>query len=81
MIADRLAELGLNLPDPSSPGANYVPYHRDGHHLIVTGQLSQWNGEPRFIGKLGDPYPRLWKPHAAIRPRPRISACVAGAIG
>jgi len=53
MIDTRLVELQLELPDPSSPGANYVPFVRTGNLVFITGQLSQWNGERRFIGKLG----------------------------
>lgn len=49
----RLSELGIELPEPSTPGANYVPYHRVGSLLFLTGQLSQWNGERRFVGSLG----------------------------
>jgi enamine deaminase RidA (YjgF/YER057c/UK114 family) len=49
----RLAELGLELPTPSKPGANYVPFVRSGALVFLTGQLSQWNGERRFVGKLG----------------------------
>jgi enamine deaminase RidA (YjgF/YER057c/UK114 family) len=30
-----------------------VPFVRTGDLLFLTGQLSQWNGERRFIGKLG----------------------------
>jgi enamine deaminase RidA (YjgF/YER057c/UK114 family) len=52
-IDARLKELGLELPAPSTPGANYVPFVRSGVLVFVTGQLSQWNGERRFIGKLG----------------------------
>jgi enamine deaminase RidA (YjgF/YER057c/UK114 family) len=52
-IAARVAERNIELPNASSPGANYVPYVRSGNLLFVTGQLSQWNGERRFIGKLG----------------------------
>ena len=52
-IEQRLAELGIELPEPSKPGANYVPFIRDGNQVFITGQLSQWNGERRFIGKLG----------------------------
>jgi len=52
-IAARLAELGIELPNPSTPGANYVPFVRTGDLVFLTGQLSQWNGERRFIGKLG----------------------------
>jgi enamine deaminase RidA (YjgF/YER057c/UK114 family) len=52
-VETRLAELGLELPRPSLPGANYVPFVRTGALLFLTGQLSQWNGERRFVGKLG----------------------------
>ncbi|HXU46659.1 MAG TPA: RidA family protein [Thermoanaerobaculia bacterium] len=52
-IDDRLRELGIELPIPSAPGANYVPFVRSGNLVFLTGQLSQWNGERRFIGKLG----------------------------
>jgi enamine deaminase RidA (YjgF/YER057c/UK114 family) len=30
-----------------------VPFVQTGNLLFVAGQLSQWNGERRFIGKLG----------------------------
>jgi enamine deaminase RidA (YjgF/YER057c/UK114 family) len=52
-IDDRLKELGIELPQPSKPGANYVPAVRTGDLIFLTGQLAQWNGERRFVGKLG----------------------------
>ncbi len=52
-IAERLARLNIELPEPSKPGATYVPFIQTGNLVFVTGQLSQWNGERRFIGKLG----------------------------
>ncbi|MFY9824706.1 MAG: RidA family protein [Thermoanaerobaculia bacterium] len=52
-IAQRMARLAIELPEPSKPGATYVPFIRTGNLVFVTGQLSQWNGERRFIGKLG----------------------------
>jgi len=52
-IDARLAELAIELPQPSAPGANYVPFVRSGDLVFLTGQLSQWNGERRFVGKLG----------------------------
>jgi enamine deaminase RidA (YjgF/YER057c/UK114 family) len=50
---DRLKTLGIELPEPSQPGANYVQFVRTGDLLFLTGQLAQWNGERRFVGKLG----------------------------
>lgn len=55
-IEARLESLGLELPEPSRPGANYVPYLGVGNLLFLTGQLCHWNGERRFVGKLGAEY-------------------------
>jgi enamine deaminase RidA (YjgF/YER057c/UK114 family) len=52
-VDTRLKSLGIELPEPSTPGANYVPFVRTGDLVFLTGQLSQWNGERRFVGKLG----------------------------
>jgi enamine deaminase RidA (YjgF/YER057c/UK114 family) len=52
-VENRLREQGIELPDPSQPGAEYVPFVRMGELLFLTGQLSQWNGERKFIGKVG----------------------------
>ncbi len=52
-VAFRLARLGIELPLPSVPGASYLPWRRSGTLLLMTGQLSQWNGQRRFLGKLG----------------------------
>jgi len=54
MIDRRLHDLGIELPTPSVPGANYVPFVREAGLIFITGQLSQWNGERRFIGKVGE---------------------------
>lgn len=52
-IDQRLAELNLELPNPASPIANYIPAVRSGNLLFLSGQICQWNGERRFLGKLG----------------------------
>jgi enamine deaminase RidA (YjgF/YER057c/UK114 family) len=39
-IEDRLAELGLVLPQPNAPVANYVPFVRAGDLLHISGQVS-----------------------------------------
>ncbi|HZL59911.1 MAG TPA: RidA family protein [Stellaceae bacterium] len=57
-IEARLKELKIELPKAARPQANYVPstrapFARGSNILFISGQLSQWNGEPRFIGKLG----------------------------
>lgn len=52
-IEGRLKELKIELPQASAPVANYVPFVRTGDLLFIAGQICQWNGERRFIGKLG----------------------------
>jgi enamine deaminase RidA (YjgF/YER057c/UK114 family) len=65
IIDARLAALGIELPQPSAPGANYVPFVQSGDMVFLTGQLSQWNGERRFIGKLGREFALLEGQQAA----------------
>jgi enamine deaminase RidA (YjgF/YER057c/UK114 family) len=52
-IESLLQERKIELPQASTPAANYVPVVRSGNLLFVSGQVCQWNGERRFIGKLG----------------------------
>jgi enamine deaminase RidA (YjgF/YER057c/UK114 family) len=52
-IEARLQELKLELPAASTPAANYVPFVRTGNLIFMAGQIPVWNGERRFIGKLG----------------------------
>lgn len=52
-IEARLQELGIELPQPAAPLANYVGYAVSGNLVIVAGQLCTWNGQLRHIGKLG----------------------------
>src|ERR1700722_13202812 len=49
----RLQELNISLPLPSPPAANYVPFIRVGSLVFISGQLPSWNGELKYIGKLG----------------------------
>ena len=38
-IEARLAEMGIELPEPKAPLAKYVPYVQSGNLLFVSGQL------------------------------------------
>ncbi|MEY8828130.1 RidA family protein [Sedimentitalea sp. XS_ASV28] len=52
-IEDKLAELGVTLPDAPAPAANYVPFVTIGDTVYVSGQIaSDANG--LIVGKLGD---------------------------
>ncbi len=51
-IDDRLRELGISLPPPRAPLANYVPARRVGNLVYTAGQISG-TAELEFKGKLG----------------------------
>ena len=52
-IDAKLEELGIELPPPAAPIANYLPFTISGNLVFIAGQICQWNGERRFVGKLG----------------------------
>ncbi|MBS0155885.1 MAG: RidA family protein [Nitrospira sp.] len=49
----KLKELGVTLPDPPKPVANYVPVVRVGDLLFLSGVLPSRDGELIMTGKLG----------------------------
>src|SRR4051812_45316415 len=51
-IDDRLRELGITLPAPRAPLANYVPARRVGNLVYTAGQISG-TAEREIKGKLG----------------------------
>ncbi|MGH6960705.1 MAG: RidA family protein [Dongiaceae bacterium] len=55
-IDKRLAELKLELPKAAIPVANYVPVVVTGSLAFVSGQVTVWNGEFQYKGRLGAEY-------------------------
>ncbi len=54
-VEKKLAALGITLPTPAAPIANYVPFVRSGNMLIVSGQLCFGaDGKLAAKGRLGD---------------------------
>ncbi len=51
-IDERLKELGITLPAPRAPLANYVPARRVGNLIYTAGQISG-TADREFKGKLG----------------------------
>ena len=53
-VEKKLADLGIVLPKPAAPVANYVPFVRTGNLLVVSGQLC-FDAEGKLVakGKLG----------------------------
>ncbi len=52
-VEDRLAELGLSLPEVAAPVAAYVPAVVDGDHVLTSGQLPFVDGQLPATGKVG----------------------------
>lgn len=52
-IEDRLAALGLTLPEAPNPVANYVPHAISGNLLFISGQVSKGGDGTLAAGALG----------------------------
>ncbi|HET8591390.1 MAG TPA: RidA family protein [Nakamurella sp.] len=52
-VADRLAELGIELPEASAPAGSYVPTVRTGNLIFTSGQVPFVNGKLPATGKVG----------------------------
>jgi enamine deaminase RidA (YjgF/YER057c/UK114 family) len=50
---ERLADLGLSVPEVAKPVAAYVPAVRSGNHIFTSGQLPMRSGELMQTGKVG----------------------------
>ena len=52
-IEAKLSELGIVLPSPMQPIANYVPYVVAGDLVFISGQLPAIDGKVAWTGKVG----------------------------
>lgn len=52
-IEARLAALGITLPEPAAPAANYVPFVISGKQVFISGQLPLSGGNIACSGHLG----------------------------
>ncbi|MAI89633.1 RidA family protein [Ponticaulis sp.] len=50
---EKLAELGITLPEPAAAVANYVPFVGSGNMLFVSGQVSM-GSDGLILGRLGE---------------------------
>jgi enamine deaminase RidA (YjgF/YER057c/UK114 family) len=49
-VEQKIANLGITLPTPASPVANYLPFVRTGNLLIVSGQLC-FGSDAKLVAK------------------------------
>lgn len=52
-IEDRLAGMGIILPEVNPPLASYVPWAESGEYVFVSGQLPMKAGDLLYKGKIG----------------------------
>ena len=50
---ERLADLGLSVPEVATPVAVYIPAVRSGQHVFTSGQLPMRDGQLMMTGKVG----------------------------
>jgi enamine deaminase RidA (YjgF/YER057c/UK114 family) len=55
-IEARLKALGVTLPVPGAPAANYIPTVSSGRTLYVSGQIPMTPEGVKFVGKVGREY-------------------------
>ena len=55
-IAAKLASLGITLPAPVTPLANYVPFVVTGNLVFVAGQGPFADGQVAYAGKIGESF-------------------------
>ena len=75
-VEDRLAELGLSVPEVVPPVAAYIPALREGNLVFTSGQLPMVAGQMAHTGKVGDG-PGLVSPDDA---KALAQACALNAI-
>jgi enamine deaminase RidA (YjgF/YER057c/UK114 family) len=54
LIESRLAELGIELPEPVGSAANYVPWVKTGNLVVISGQGAVRHGRIEYLGTVGD---------------------------
>jgi enamine deaminase RidA (YjgF/YER057c/UK114 family) len=52
----RLSALAIELPRVPIPVANFVPFRRSGNLVFLAGQVCEWNGVVRYVGRVGVDY-------------------------
>ena len=53
-VNQRLTDMGVELPNPAAPAANYMPFITTGKMIFVSGQITVLDGEFLYLGKVGD---------------------------
>lgn len=54
MSEEKLASLGITLPDAPIPAGNYIPAVKTGNLLFISGQIPLQDGKVAYTGKVSD---------------------------
>ena len=80
-IEAKLAALGLELPPDCPPRASFVKYRLWNGLLILSGQICEWNGTPRWFGPVTDETPLAEAQKAAELCALNLLFCAREALG
>ena len=80
-IDQRLAELGITLPQAAAPVASYVPAVKSGGHLHISGQISFAEDGSLIKGRLGEDMELEAGQQAARRCGVMLLAQIKAALG
>lgn len=84
-IEQTLADLGITLPTPMAPLANYVPFVQSGALVVVSGQLPALDGTVAVTGLVGQDVTVEQAQHAArlcfINVLAQLRAACGGDLG
>ena len=75
-IEERLAALGLALPTPPTPVANFLPFRIHEQLVFLAGQVNEWNGTVPYVGKLGHEFDLAQGQKAALLCGLNLLACL-----
>ena len=75
-IEKKLTDLGIVLPKPVAPVANYVPFVRTGNFMVVSGQLCAMPS-PHHTWPASDPASAVAGAVGRLNPRRRPSSRAA----
>lgn len=81
VIEAKLNAMGLSLPPGCPPRASFAPYRLWNGLLVLSGQICEWNGEPRWFGPVTDASDKVALRRAAQMCALNLLYCAKQALG
>lgn len=80
-IEEKLQQMGYTLPEPPTPGGNYLPWRISGTQLFLAGVIAVRDGEMTHTGQVGDTQSVESGYEAARVCALNVLAAIKGALG